>query len=232
MSESRFHWSISVLPVDPDHVPDDPALARALEAFAGTSACTSLAPPPRPTAERHDRPRFYGSEGFSFKATCPACGRAIARETKVKGDAGQRWFAQTDELAARGVDGDTPVTMPGCGHAVALAAMAFEFPTAAARCALVLELPVWLGEWFHDDSPAVEEALPMLSEALGAPVRLVRKLHLLNPRDRRAIARLVSGDAADRLAAVHELERELTADEDEWDAPRSISRRSRSRCSP
>jgi hypothetical protein len=219
MSETRFHWSISVLPTDPECVPNDAALAATLEALAGMSICTSLVPPPRPVAECHARQRFYGSEGFSCEATCPKCGHALKRETKMKGAVGQRWFAQTDELAAQGVDGDTPVTFPGCGHEVALATVAFEYATGAARCALVVSLPVWLNEWFDDDSPDVQDALPRLSDALGTPVRLVRRLLLVNPRDRRAIARLVSDDSAGRLEALRELDREREGDEDEWDPP-------------
>lgn len=221
MSEMRFHWSVSVLPVEPDFVPSDARLDGALALFAGMSVCTRLYPPPKPVSERHARPRFYGSEGFSFVATCPACGHQVDRKGDEKGTPGRRWFAQVDELAARGVDGDTPVTMPGCDHEVALASIAFDHATGAARCALVVELPVWLNEWYDDDTPDVEVALPALAEALGTPVRLVRKLHLLDPRDRRAIARFVSGDPAGRLDALRELDRERDGDGDDedWDPP-------------
>lgn len=221
VSEMRFHWSISVLPVDPDFVPSDAVLDAALALFSGMSVCMSLRPQPKSISERHARPRFYGSEGFSYVAICPICGHQVDRKGDEKGTPGRRWFAHVDELAAQGVDGDTPVTMPGCGHEVALASIAFEYATGAARCALVVELPIWLGEWFDDDSPDVEAALPALAEAFGTPVRLVRKLHVLDPRDRRAIARLLSDDVAGRLDALRELDRERDGDDEGWDPPSS-----------
>ncbi|QBB71005.1 hypothetical protein ELE36_11960 [Pseudolysobacter antarcticus] len=217
MSEMRFHWSISALPIDPDFVPSDARLDGALALLARMSLCTSLVPRAEPIAERHARPRFYGSEGFSYHAVCPVCGRKVERAHDEKGTAGRRWFAQVDEMAARGVDGGTPITMPGCDHEVALASVAFDHVTGAARCALVVELPVWIGKWFSDDTPDVEAALPALSEAFGAPVRLVRKLHILDPRDRRAIARFVSDDLAGRLDALRELDRERDDEEQDWD---------------
>jgi hypothetical protein len=118
MSKMRFNWSISVLPIDPDFVPTDARLDGALVLLSGMSVCTSLIRHVKPIAEQHASPRFYGSEGFSSHAVCPVCGRKIERAHAEKGTAGRRWFAQVDEMAARGVDGVTPVTMPGYDHEV------------------------------------------------------------------------------------------------------------------
>jgi hypothetical protein len=106
VSEMRFHWSISVLPVDPDFVPCDAVLDAALALFSGMSVCMSLRPQPKSISERHARPRFYGSEGFSYVAICPICGHQVDRKGDEKGTPGRRWFAHVDELAAQGVDGE------------------------------------------------------------------------------------------------------------------------------
>ncbi len=216
MSEMRFNWSISAIPVDPDFVPSDAALEAARALYAGMSLCTAFRRPLEPGVERHATPRFYGSEMFSYSATCPSCGLVVDRTSKERGTAGRLWFAEVDELAAQGVDGATPVTMPGCGHAAALGAIEFEFPTGAARCALVCDLPVWINGWLEDREADAQAALAALSEALGTPVRLVRRLYALHPEDRRAIALLVSEDAARRLEGLAALD--VPRDEDDPEA--------------
>ncbi len=202
MSEIRFNWSVAFLTVDANVVPDERALVTALQVCAGLSVCQGLVPALVPVAERHERPRFYGSERFSYHAQCPQCGGRVDRGEK--GTEGRRWFLRVDDLASLGAEGDTPITMPGCNHVVPLAAIAFEFPTGAARCAIIVSLPVWMDAWF-DDSPEVEAGLAALSEAIGTPMRIVRSLVDTHPRARRAIKRLVSEDAAGRPDAVRAL---------------------------
>jgi hypothetical protein len=56
----------------------------------------------------------------------------IHRKFKEPGTEGRPWFGAIDMLAAHNVEGSTPITMPGCGHVVALSTIAFEFATGAA----------------------------------------------------------------------------------------------------
>ncbi len=215
MSEMRFNWSITAIPVDPNFVPSDAALEAARAAYGEMSLCTAFRPALAVVVERPVAPRFYGSEGFSYSATCPTCGLVVDRTGEERGTAGRLWFAQVDELAAQGVDGDASVTMPGCGHDAALGAIEFEHPTGAARCALVVELPVWVGGWLEDDESDAMAALAELSETMGTPVRLVRRLYTLHPKDRRAIARLVSTDESGRLDALEALRETIEEDDPE-----------------
>jgi hypothetical protein len=196
MSQLRLHWSVSIIPVAPEFIPGDDALAAALMAFSGMSLCSGLVPSPMPTLERHAVPRFYGSEGFSYSARCPTCGAVVRRDGKIKGTQGRRWFARIDDMAAQGLPGDTLVTMSACDHDAALGGIAFEFPTGAARWALVCDLPIWLDGWLDDGEPGATEALATFHGILGAPVRLVRRLFHLHPQYRQAIASLVSDDPA------------------------------------
>lgn len=203
MSELRILWSITALPTDCDFVASEDALAAASSVFAKLMAGRGHHDH---HVERHATPRFYGSEGFSYSATCPACGNIIHREFKEPGTEGRLWFAVVDMLAAHNVEASTPITMPGCGHVVTLWTIALEFATGAARCALVAELTWWDNDLFSDDSEATLRALEAISEAMGTPVRLVRALHLLLPAQRRAIARLMSTDEGERLAGARALE--------------------------
>lgn len=197
MSEVRFLWSITALPADCDFVASEDALTAASSVFAKILAGRGHHDH---HVERHATPRFYGSEGFSYRATCPACGNVIRREFKEPGTEGRLWFGAVDMLAAHNVEGSTPITMPGCGHVVALSTTAFEFATGAARCALVAELTWWDGDLYSDNNEATLGALRAISEAMGTPTRLVRAYHLLLPAQRRAIARLMSTDEGERLA--------------------------------
>ena len=203
MSELRILWSITTLPADCDFVASEDALAAASSAFTKLLAGRGHHDH---HVERHATPRFYGSEGFSYSATCPSCGNVIRRKFKEPGTEGRLWFGALDMLAAHNVEGSTPITMPGCGHVVALSTIAFEFATRAARCALVAELTWWDDDLFRDDSEATLGALEAISEAMGTPVRFVRALHLLLPAQRRAIARLMSTDERERLTGARALE--------------------------
>ena len=206
MSEDYFHWSVTVVPVDPEFVPRDDALAQAVAAVAGMSLCAVFATPLAPTLERHAEPRFYGSEGFSYSASCPRCGARVQRDSQVPGTPDRHWFAQVDDLASEGAPGATRLTMPGCGHDAALGDIAFEYPTGAARWAIVCDLPIWLDGWLEDGGEGAADALERLPAIVGAPVRLVRRLFLLHPQLRRGIALLCSGDAARRGEGLATLE--------------------------
>ena len=210
MSETRILWSITALPADCDFVASEDALAAASSVFAKLLAGRGHHDH---HVERYSTPRFYGSEDFSYRATCPACGNVIHRKSKEPGTEGRLWFGAVNMLAAHNVEGSTPITMPGCGHVVALCTIAFEFATGAARCALVAELTWWDDDLFSDDKEATLSALEAISEAMGTPVRLVRALHLLQPAQRRAIARLMSTDEGERLAGAGAMEA-IREDED------------------
>ena len=70
MSDMRFNWSITAIPVDPEFVPSDEVLEAARALYGGMSLCTTIRPRPVAVAvaERHATARFYGSELFSYGA--------------------------------------------------------------------------------------------------------------------------------------------------------------------
>lgn len=210
MSETRILWSITALPADCNFVASEDVLAAASSVFAKLLAGRGHHDH---HVERYSTPHFYGSEDFSYRATCPTCGNVIHRKSKEPGTEGRVWFGAVNMLAAHNVEGSTPITMPGCGHVVALSTIAFEFATGAARCALVAELTRWDDDLFSDNKEATLSALEAISKAMGTPVRLVRALHLLQPAQRRAIARLISTDEGERLAGARAMEA-IREDED------------------
>jgi hypothetical protein len=199
MSEIRFLWTLTALPADPAFVVTEEALACGLDLMG------QLVPASRHLGLRFDEPRFFGSERFSSSASCPVCGATVGRD-EAPGSAGRRWFTEVDTIGACHGMADTSVTMPGCGHEVPVGAVAFEFPTGAARCALTAHFEVWSDEWFSQDAQAPAEPLQALSSALCTPLLFVRSLTALLPQDRLTLGALVSSDDDVRLAAAHTLD--------------------------
>ena len=194
MSETRFLWTLTALPADPGFVATEGALASSL------ALLKELVPASGHVAERFDEPRFFGSEQFSYSASCPVCAAVVHRD-KPESTAGRRWFAYVDSIGAYRVAANTSVTLPGCGHTVSISAVEFEFPTGAARCALTAYFEVWMDEWFDQDAELPDEPLKVLSGSLGTSLRFVRRLLALLPADRLTIEKLVSADEDARIAA-------------------------------
>jgi hypothetical protein len=199
MSELRFLWRLTALPADPGFVATGETLDASLALFQ------ELVPASAHVAERFAEPRFFGSELFSSSAHCPVCSAVVHRD-KTPGTTGRRWFAQADAIGAHRGPAQTPVTMPDCGHAVAIGDVAFEFPTGAACWALTAHFEVWGDEWFSEDDQAPAEPLEALSESLGTPLRFIRTLLALLPDDRLLIEQLMSADDGGRIAAARALE--------------------------